>query len=182
VSSTTPEPDGSDQPVPPPYGAPGYGTPPSPPPPSGPPPSGPPAYGPPPQAPAYGSPPGNPYATPQPGAVPPPPFGQPATQPMQPYGYVGQGFPDNKLGVWALVLGILSVACCGLLSGIPAIIIGVQARQRTAAGTANNGGMGTAGIVLGAIGTALSVIGLIVYAFVFAAAVRSGSFSTTTTP
>lgn len=152
-----PEPPGSsNQPTPPPYGSqpppppPPYGTQPpygsSPPPPYG---SQPPAYGS--QPPAYGSQP------PAYSAPPPAPYGG---------GYAGQpayGYPKNSLGVWSLVLGIVSfVLSCGLFTGIPAIIVGNMAKRAVSEGLANNAGLAKAGVILGWIATALSLIGILV--------------------
>lgn len=116
----------------------------------------------------------------QPGAVP----GQPAPYQPQPYqqspypqqgdaqapvyaqgGQPGYGapLPKNSLGVWSLVLGILSVLGCGLLTGIAAIITGVKSRQAQREGLANNGGMGLAGLILGWIGTVLVTLGIVAY-------------------
>ncbi|GAA2727899.1 DUF4190 domain-containing protein [Cellulomonas aerilata] len=77
------------------------------------------------------------------------------------YGQAGY-YPKNSLAVWSLVLGIVSfVLSCGLFTGIPAIIVGHRARTAVAEGQANNGGMATAGIVLGWIATILSLLGVI---------------------
>jgi hypothetical protein len=90
--------------------------------------------------------------------------GQPGAYPAYqgaPYGGPAFGYPKNGLAVWSLVLGILSIVCCGLFSGIPGIILGNKAQQAVARGEANNGGMATAGVVLSWVGTALFVLGLI---------------------
>ena len=133
----------------------------------------------------YPPPAGQPYPPPAGQPYLPPGYGAPAgppgyDAPQQPYGYPpaqnvpgpyqggmpGAAFPDNKLGVWSMILGILSLVCCGLgaLPGIAAIILAVQARQRVANGTANNGGMATAGLIMGAIGVVFSVIVFIFFA------------------
>jgi len=110
-----------------------------------------PQYGPPQSGTPYPSAPQYPqYPSGQYGASP---YGQPYGQPY--------GYPKNSVGVWALVLGILSVTFCGCLSGIPAIIVGYASRRAAAAGEANNGGMGTAGVVLGWISVALTVLSLV---------------------
>ncbi len=145
-------PDGS---TPPPYGStpPSYG-------------STPPAYGSTP--PAYGS-------TPPPYGSQPPAYGseQYGGGYGSPYGQPF-GYPKNSLGVWSLVLGIVAfVLSCGLLTGIPAIIVGHRAKAAVAEGQANNPGMATAGIVLGWIATILSVIGFAVLAI----AIASGAFA-----
>ncbi|KGM14347.1 DUF4190 domain-containing protein [Cellulomonas bogoriensis] len=102
----------------------------------------------PPQGGGYGAqPPGGGY-----GAPPPPPG----------YGSVPGGSTEkNSLGVWALILGILGLVCCGIFTAIPAIIVGQKSKQAAAEGLANNGGLGSAGVILGWIGIALTVLGAI---------------------
>ncbi len=76
------------------------------------------------------------------------------------YGQPGYGapVPDNSSkSTWALVLGILSIPCCGLFAGIPAIILGQQVMNEGGP----NAGKGKAGFILGIIGTALSILGII---------------------
>lgn len=153
------EPEGTGQqgPVPPaypgypqqspsPYAAPAPGTPDS----------GYPQYGAPTQQPPYAAP-QQPYGAPgQPpyGATP---YGA-APVPGGAYGY----FPRNDLGIWAFVLGIASIVLsCGLFTGIPAIIVGSKAKRAVAAGEANNGGLALAGVILGWVGTVLSILGVI---------------------
>lgn len=59
--------------------------------------------------------------------------------------------PQKKtLSVWSLVLGILGLFCCGLLSGIPAVVCGHIARSRN-----NKDGMALAGLILGYIAIVL---------------------------
>jgi hypothetical protein len=89
-------------------------------------------------------------------------YGQPGP------GY-GAAYPKNSLAVWSLVLGIVSfVLSCGFLTGIPAVIVGNNAKKAVARGEANNGGMATAGVILGWIAIALSVLGIIIFAVLFA--------------
>jgi hypothetical protein len=85
------------------------------------------------------------------------------------YGYVAP--PEkNALGVWSLVLGILSIimlfSCAvGFLAGIPAVITGHLSRKAQKEGLADNGGMGLAGLITGwvTIGlTLLAVVGLVI--------------------
>jgi len=114
---------------------------------------------PPPAQPAYGAP-QSPY-----GASPYPPQGAPGG-----YGY----FPRNDLGIWALVLGIASfVLSCGFLTGIPAIIVGSKAKRAVAAGEANNGGLAQAGVILGWVACALSVLVAIFFVVVLVIGVGS---------
>jgi hypothetical protein len=59
-------------------------------------------------------------------------------------------YPRNSLGVWSLVLGIASVVLAlGVVTGIPAIIVGNQGRRAVRAGEANNEGTALTGVVLG---------------------------------
>ncbi len=87
---------------------------------------------------------------------PPPPPGEGG------YGYVAPR--TNSKAIWALVLGILGLVCCGLLAGIPAIALGNMARNEIDAsgGLQTGRGMAVAGFVLGIISVVLSVLGLIV--------------------
>jgi hypothetical protein len=59
----------------------------------------------------------------------------------------------------ALWLGLASVFCCGLLAGIPAIYIGLNALSDIKASRGKLVGRGTAlvGIILGIIGTLASI-------------------------
>ena len=110
-----------------------------------------PQYG---ETPSYGQ-----YGAPQepaPGSYPTYPQGQGYQTPM--YGY-----PKNNLAVWSLVLGIVSLVLCGFVAGIPAIILGNNAKKAVARGEANNGGMATAGIVLGWISIGYTVLMLILF-------------------
>ena len=82
---------------------------------------------------------------------------------LQPGGYIPGGFgprPDekNSLGNWALGLGIASFVCCGLIAGIPAIIVGYLGIQAANEGRATNKGMSIAGIVLSLVGTVLNIV------------------------
>ena len=155
--------------------------------PYGPPPAQPPAYpssdplypssAPLPSYPSSGSgypPAGSTPSYPQPGSAPSypqPGYGYPAPGPAYPppaSGPYGSGYaplnsyPKNKYGVAALVLGIVSLIACGFVTGILAVIFGALSRQAVTRGEADNGGLGLAGIILGAIGTIGSIIGLII--------------------
>ncbi|MFC4627697.1 DUF4190 domain-containing protein [Promicromonospora alba] len=76
--------------------------------------------------------------------------------------------PRNNLGAWSLVLGIASVVLLlGVITGIPAIIIGNQGRRAVRAGEADNEGMAMTGVVLGWISLAIlaAVIVLVIARF-----------------
>ncbi len=66
-------------------------------------------------------------------------------------------------GTTILVLGILSLLCCGLL-GIPAWLMGNADLKEMAAGTMDPAGQGTtnAGKICGIIGTVLAILGALV--------------------
>jgi putative exporter of polyketide antibiotics len=92
-------------------------------------------------------------------SYPPPP--PPGVEPGYGYGYAAPR--TNTKATWALVLGILSLVCCGLFAGIPAIILGNMAKSEIDAsgGSQTGRGMAQAGLVLGIIGLALSVVGIV---------------------
>ncbi len=73
----------------------------------------------------------------------------------------GASEEKNSLGVWSLVLGILSLVCCGLIAGIPAIILGNNSKKAEAEGRATNGNLGNIGFILGIIGTVLGTLGMV---------------------
>lgn len=157
--STPPPPPGGDTPT---YGStPSYGSQPA----YG---STPPAYGSTP--PAYGG--SSPYGS------TPPAYGGGDYGSQPGYGY---GYPKNNLGVWSLVLGLVSfVLSCGLFTGIPAIIVGHKSRRAVAEGQANNPGLATAGIILGWIATILSLLGIIAVVVLVATGAFAEYVSTTT--
>ena len=67
-------------------------------------------------------------------------------------------------GTLILVLGILSIPCCGLFTGIPAWIMASGDLKEMAAGTMDPAGRSntTAGKICGIIGTCLSVAGIVI--------------------
>ena len=125
-----------------------------------------------------------------PGQYQPDQQGQPyQPQPPQygtPYGYTAP--PEkNALGVWSLVLGILSIvmlfSCLvGFLAGIPAVITGHLSRKAQREGLADNGGMGLAGLIMGWVTIGLTILGIVGLAILFSIPeFREGFFSETTT-
>lgn len=88
---------------------------------------------------------------------PPPQYGAP----QPPMGGAPQNHPRGTL---ILILGILSIPCCGLFTGIPAIIMGRSALAEIDASPTTYANRGTinAGYICGIIGTVLSVLGLLV--------------------
>jgi len=111
------------------------------------------------------------------GSTPPPPEGSypppPGSQPPAPGGYGNYGQPprQNQLALWSMIVGILAavlglIGACGVIFGPVAIGLAIPGRRQVAAsqGTQKNAGMGTAGLVLGIVGTALSVLWIILFA------------------
>jgi hypothetical protein len=82
---------------------------------------------------------------------------------IHPGGYAVPKRSDG-MAIASLVTGITSIFCCGLITGIPAIILGLLARNRItrSSGALGGGGMATAGVILGFAG---SVIWVFVAAF-----------------
>ncbi|MFC9117786.1 DUF4190 domain-containing protein [Streptomyces sp. NPDC057092] len=119
----------------------------------------------------------NPFAPPVTGSpVPPPPLG-PEGPGQVPYGYPGTGYagapaahtyagwaplPSNGLGVAAMVLGIISAAgfCLwplAIVLGVLAVIFGAIGRGKANRGEATNAGQALAGVICGAVGSALGI-------------------------
>ncbi len=87
------------------------------------------------------------------------PYGQQPYGQHTPYGTPGRHL-SNGLGVTALVLGITSIFpglyFIGLLLGPLAVIFAILGRKRVKRGEADNGGMATAGLITGIVGTLLA--------------------------
>lgn len=82
-------------------------------------------------------------------------------EPMQNAPVSSAGAGQNKtLAIVSLVLGVLSILCCGLLAGIPAIITGFMAKGKANSDPVQFGGSGlaTAGIVLGFLSIILTIV------------------------
>jgi len=74
---------------------------------------------------------------------------------------------EHPKGQTILILGILSLVCCGFWTGVPAIIMGNKAMAEIAAGQyAETSGV-KIGRLLGIIGTVLSALGALVYVLFF---------------
>lgn len=132
----------------------------------------PPAPGPyPPPPPTYGQPTADPYGQQAFSQPPPDPYAQqpyaqqtgyPTGYPMTGYGVPGQA-PQNNIGLFAMITGILSIVfglCCPLLGapvGVVGIVLGVMGRGRVDQGLATNRGQAQAGLICGIIGTVIAV-------------------------
>lgn len=86
--------------------------------------------------------------------------------PFQPPVAGGEG-ANKTLAIVSLVCGILGILCCGLLSGIPAIITGYMAKNNVDSNPQEYGGRGlaVAGMVLGGISIVLTIIVIILQVF-----------------
>ena len=98
--------------------------------------------------------------------------------PGQPYGYQPPLVaPTSGKATASLVMGIASLVMCGLLLGIPAMIVAWQAKRdiKQSNGALGGGGLATAGFVTGLLGTLWS---LLLVALVAGLLIFSGPFST----
>jgi hypothetical protein len=77
--------------------------------------------------------------------------------------------PTDSQATVSLVLGILSLFCCGIVLGPVAIFMANASRRKIQAGGGAIGGAGlaSAGLVLGIVGTVLWVLGILFYVLVF---------------
>lgn len=101
---------------------------------------------------------------------PPPPTGQPVTAVAPP------ASTNSTKSVVALILGILSLTCCGFLSGIPAIVLGHSELKQIERGKVpeSNRTMAKVGMILGIVGSILSCLGTLVYVALFAFGISTG--------
>ena len=67
---------------------------------------------------------------------------------------------NNGAAVASLVLGLVSMFCCGMPASIAAIICAIVSKSKSPDGKIN--GMAIAGLVLGIVGVVMSVISAIV--------------------
>lgn len=107
-------------------------------------------------------PPGSPEPQPAPAA---PAGAQPTQQP-----------PQNGKAIASLILGIAGCCLIGLLGAVPAIILAVMARKeiRENPGQWSGEAMATTGLVLGIIGTVVSLIVIVLYGALLLAVVSGG--------
>ena len=90
----------------------------------------------------------------------------PPTMPVQPQDPVPFVQPKNcGMAIASLVCGILSMTCCGFFTGIPAIILGHKAKTKIkqSQNTLSGDGLALAGLILGYVNLALSIILIPIY-------------------
>jgi hypothetical protein len=82
---------------------------------------------------------------------------------MQPAGQDPENARTDTKAIWSLVLGILSLTCFWILTGIPAIVLGHLSRSdiRRSTGRLKGEGMALAGLICGYISVALIPVILI---------------------
>lgn len=123
----------------------------------------------------------------QPGQAtpPPPPPGGPygGGYGAAPGGYGWGAMPqEHPNGTTILVLGILSLVCCGLLGPVAWVMGRNALRQIDASGVLyGNRGNIKAGMICGIVATALLIVGILVFGALVIAAVVAGDSSTSTT-
>lgn len=85
--------------------------------------------------------------------------------------------PTSGKATASLILGIVSLVMCGLLAGIPAMILGRMAKKEIQASQGRIGGDGlaTAGFIMGLISTIITGLAflLVLLVFIFGGAVES---------
>ena len=130
------------------------------------------------EAPQAAAPPPAPFGTsPQAGAVPvqppapygPPPAGYPPQVPAQAFPYASTPYPmmaqtTNGKATASLILGIVGLFMCPVICSVMAIILGTMAKSEIAASGGYQTGESNAkaGIILGWIGMALALIGVVI--------------------
>lgn len=109
---------------------------------------------------------------------PPPSFNPPPPPPVSP-NPVNSGGSASSNAIIALVLGILSYIACGLFAAIPAWIIGKKEINEINAGRSPVAGLTLAkiGMWLGIVNVILSILGIIVFAILFALGMLGSLFN-----
>ncbi len=78
-----------------------------------------------------------------------------------------------------MILGIVGLVCCGIFASVPSIILGYQAKNeiRASGGMQTGEGQAKAGIILGWIGVALTVLAIVgIVVIALAGGFESSSF------
>ncbi len=101
----------------------------------------------------------------------------PVAKPVVPSGPVAQPPQSSSRATATLILGILAIACAGLFTGVPAMILGAMELKAIKAGESPKAGEGITkvGIILGAVGTLLSLLAILAFIAIVALGVSLGS-------
>lgn len=74
-----------------------------------------------------------------------------------------EGNKDTTLATVSMVFGILSIVCGGIFAAIPAVICGHIAMGKIKRGEADGKGMATAGLIMGYVSVALTIVAFILW-------------------
>ena len=114
-------------------------------------------------------PPGQPYPYPAPPHpyYPPPSHPYGTSPPGAPYPYV-QAPPTNALAITSFVMGIVAIVLCwipvfDLVLSVPAFILGILGLSKANQTGGSGKGLAIAGLVLGAIATAATLLVILLY-------------------
>ncbi|HMO10033.1 MAG TPA: DUF4190 domain-containing protein [Actinotalea sp.] len=109
-----------------------------------------------------------------------PGYQQPA-YPQQ-YAQQGYGYPqqqgNNSLALVSLIAGIANFVIIPFIGAVVALITGYMGKKQIAETGQQGEGMAKAGIILGWIGVAVSLIGIVAFIVFFAAAASTSGFTT----
>ncbi|MCV2393065.1 DUF4190 domain-containing protein [Actinotalea sp. M2MS4P-6] len=101
--------------------------------------------------------------------------GYPQQYAQQGYGYTQRG--TNSLAIVSLIASISNFVILPLIGAIVGVITGSMARKQIAQTGEEGEGMAKAGVIIGWIGIAFAVVGIIFVIFVVMAASTSSSFN-----
>jgi len=105
----------------------------------------------------------------------------PQNQPQQvmmgiPTSPTPQATSSSTSSIMALILGILSLTCCGFFAGIPAFFVGRAEIKNIDEGRSpeTNRSMAKIGMILGLVGAAFSCLGTLAYLAIIALGITGG--------
>lgn len=106
----------------------------------------------------------------------------PVAHPVTPPKDVKESPQSSSRATATLICGILSITCTGLVTGIPAIILGTMELKAIKAGRSPEigGSITKLGLILGAVGTLLSILALLAFIAIVALGISlsaSGAFN-----
>ena len=101
----------------------------------------------------------------------------PVAHPVQPPKDVKASPQSSGRATATLICGILAITCTGLVTGIPAIILGAMELKAIKAGRSPEigGSITKLGLILGAVGTLLSILALLAFIAIVALGVSLGA-------
>ena len=108
-----------------------------------------------------------------------PAYQQPTYQQPTYPGYAPAAPPTNQKALISMILGIVGLTIVPILASIPAVILGHMSRKEIARTGESGGGMATAGLIMGYIGSIGYIIAIVAFVLFFAAIFAAGGVSTT---